>query len=130
MLQSTFNFPSIIISHRKSNLRMSQSKASQDYQKLYDQQMKWSQLFVDLQFRPKIPYMKFNWCRPRQICESPQFVAQSLKSLNIEATPDCFSRLSVAFAMLKQNAKLFDHVVPKDIGCEFGDLYAGIYRFR
>lgn len=109
---------------------MSQLKASQDYKKLYDQQIKSSRLFVDLVFRPNIPHTKFNWYRPRQICESPQFVAEKSKAFNFEATPDCYNRISIAFAMLEQNLKLFEHVVPKDIGCDFGDCYAGIYRFR
>lgn len=101
------------------------------FQELYDQHASAGKLYKDMDFLPKILQKQVRWRRPKEICDSPHFVAEKCSLDNFNKLINCGSNwLIVALAIIARNSKLFDYIVPKDKGCEFENGYTGINRFR
>lgn len=101
------------------------------FQELYDQHASAGKLFKDKDFLPKASNKQIRYRRPKEICDSPQFVDERFSLYDFEQLLNCDSNwFLLVLATIARNSKLFDHIVPKDKGCEFKDGYIGINRFR
>lgn len=107
----------------------------QDYEKIKQQCLAQKKLFEDPEFaangasiNKKAPNTTFQWKRPGEICNNPQFVDAGTSRFDVKqgALGDCWLLASVANLTLHQ--KLLDKVVPP--GQSFQKDYAGIFRFR
>ncbi|XP_069118055.1 calpain-B-like isoform X12 [Argopecten irradians] len=80
-------------------------------------------------FFSKKPSRPFEWKRPTEICDNPQFIdAQGASRFDVQQGElgDCW--LLAATASLTINKTLFARVVPTDQN--FTDDYCGLFRFR
>jgi calpain, invertebrate len=71
---------------------------------------------------------RFEWLRPMEICDDPQFFIEGYSRFDIQQGElgDCW--LLAAAANLTQDTKLFFRVVCDDNS--FEENYAGIFHFR
>lgn len=76
----------------------------------------------------KRPDRHYEWLRPHEICENPEFFVEGFSRFDVQQGElgDCW--LLAACANLTQDQKMFLRVVPEDNS--FEDDYAGICHFR
>ncbi|NXX88576.1 CAN3 protein, partial [Centropus bengalensis] len=106
------------------------------YEELYKKCLEENILYEDPDFPPnesslfysqKIP-IKFEWKRPREICENPRFIIGGANRTDIcqGELGDCW--FLAAIACLTLNKKLLCRVIPHDQS--FIQNYAGIFHFQ
>uniref|UniRef100_A0A7N8XIF8 Calpain-3 n=1 Tax=Mastacembelus armatus TaxID=205130 RepID=A0A7N8XIF8_9TELE len=118
------------------NEAVKDAKRLKTFLELRDKYVKKSVLFEDPLFPANdsslfyshTPAMKFEWKRPTEICENPQFIIDGANRTDIcqGELGDCW--LLAAIACLTLNEKLLYRVIPQDQS--FTENYAGIFHFQ
>uniref|UniRef100_A0A673BQ23 Calpain-3 n=1 Tax=Sphaeramia orbicularis TaxID=375764 RepID=A0A673BQ23_9TELE len=118
------------------NEAVKDAKRLKSFLELRDKYVKQNVVFEDpmfpasdasLFYSRKFP-MKFEWKRPSEICENPQFIIDGANRTDIcqGELGDCW--LLAAIACLTLNEKLLYRVIPPDQS--FTENYAGIFHFQ
>ncbi|KAL8619657.1 hypothetical protein ACOMHN_019712 [Nucella lapillus] len=117
---------------RNPFLGLTEQKYSEIKKKCLEQQI----LFEDPEFPAqddsiffsRSPPRRFEWLRPREICDDPQWITEGASRFDVRQGElgDCW--LLAAVASLTCNDKLFSKVVPPDQN--FSDDYCGLFRFN
>ncbi|CRK97524.1 CLUMA_CG010913, isoform A [Clunio marinus] len=123
-----------IVGEKASGLRGQQDV--QDFYTIRQQCLDSGSLFEDPEFSAtdkslfysRRPDRRYEWLRPMEICDDPQFFVEGYSRFDVEQGElgDCW--LLAAAANLTQDQKLFFRVVCDDNS--FEDSYAGIFHFR
>ncbi|XP_055362627.1 calpain-3b isoform X2 [Betta splendens] len=118
------------------NEAVKDAKRLKTFLELRDKYVKRKVLFEDPLFPAKDsslfycekPAMKFEWKRPSEICDNPQFIIDGANRTDIcqGELGDCW--LLAAIACLTRNEKLLYRVIPPDQS--FSENYAGIFHFQ
>lgn len=108
----------------------------QDYYQIRQRCLDSGSLFEDPEFEAvdkslffsRRPDRHYEWLRPSEICEDPQFFVEGYSRFDVQQGElgDCW--LLAAAANLTQDQNLFFRVVCDDNS--FEDSYAGIFHFR
>ncbi|XP_076463680.1 LOW QUALITY PROTEIN: calpain-9-like [Babylonia areolata] len=79
-------------------------------------------------FFSRRPPRRFEWKRPHEICDDPQWISEGASRFDVRQGElgDCW--LLAAVASLTCNQTLFNKVVPPDQS--FSDSYCGLFRFN